>query len=211
MKWNTLNTINTATASPTHAFSDADNALHMLQQPHTPKLTTLSLHSRAYALPTSPCWWKGVENVQPPGLQLPGLRASSHQHSQEKSHSQGHRQPTGLLWLQPPLLPVHAHVLDLLVPPWQASLGDNGAWDDSITGFFQSCFNSQPPQGSQGPEVCITTAYEICSVISLLLYYRLKKERRENAENFISNCTNFPRNSCKSCYLFIPYSRHNIK
>lgn len=172
MKWSSLNTINIATACSMHAFRGADNALHMMQQIHTPKFIMLSLHSRVDALFTSPCCWKDAETIQPPGLQLPGLRASTPPaQAGETSPSSG---DTGcpqsccgccLYSSQCTSCVGHSSATMAGQPGGQRGLGWPHYWLCPVLLTL-----SAPKDG------CIKIACEICSDISLLLYYRFFKK-----------------------------------
>lgn len=151
----------------------------MNQETHASKLTTLSLHRGVCALPISPCCYKGAESISLPGVQLPGLRASSlpaqpgqpHRSRGVRPFQADCRVAVAVAPTMGPLCLICAHGWDTLAPPWQDQPGGHGVCADPVTISIQPHCHPQSLQGSRLPRGCITTAQEICFVMLFLHYF----------------------------------------
>lgn len=177
-EWTTLNTINTATACSTHTLNNANWCLIYAPGNVCPKLTTLSLHRHACGLSISPQCCKGADSILPPGVRLPGLRASF---TTAASAAPSLRECKGLpasLWGDCDCSPHHRTSASdlcpwthLLAPSRQDQPGDRRVCADPITASVQPHYRSLPPQGSHPPDGCIAIACEICFVMLFLHYH----------------------------------------
>lgn len=154
---------------------------------HTPKLTTLSLHRAVCALPISPCCYKGAESIPLPGVQLPGLRASSPpaQPGQPR-RSRGVRPSQVACRVAVAVAPTAScphhdgtsleamgSVLTPLPSPSSSTVTLSHCREaDSLMGVLQQPVNL------------------LCYVISPLFYYRIKKIKLLRMS--VSNCNSFP-------------------